>query len=240
MPIVSISFNLPPVFLIEIATNRNDRLRHNHVKCEMHFAFFSLFVYGFKPCVFFAHKKRKEKSRGNFVLSKFPFERNFNWFVNRKTVISSWWWKYELPSHTAHLLACIENILIKNCGEWRGEDRGKMKSSAMNVQVDVTFYKKTFNSRFSLAEWVSDAVAAKASSLQKAMRTEMCSNVTLLLTILLSSSTQLSVCVSNRLTSSSCSCSRLCWLVKKSLYGTHKCCHQFFFRDALHVIIYHF
>lgn len=49
----------------------------------------------------------------------------------------------------------------------RRKDRGKMKSSATNVQVDVTFYKKTFNSRFSLAEWVSDAVAAKESSLQK-------------------------------------------------------------------------
>lgn len=32
----------------------------------------------------------------------------------------------------------------------------------------------------------------------------------------------------------------LAMCLRRSPYGTHKCCHQFFFRDALHVIICHF
>mgnify|MGYP006364706597 FL=1 len=174
---------------------------------------------------------------------------NFNWFVNRKTVISSWWWKYELPSHTglslSCSLACIENILIKNCGEWR---EGKMKSSATNVQVDVTFYKKTFNSRFSLAEWVSDAVAAKESSLQKKRCELKCVAMWHYYWQYYYHHQLNSQCafriVSLRLLVlallSLYAFDDAGWWRKSSLYGTHKCCHQFFFRDALHVIIYHF
>lgn len=65
--------------------------------------------------------------------------------------------------------------------------RSEMKSSVMNVQVDVTFYKKTFLFYF-FALSLHNAAAARVEC-----EAEMCSNVTLLLTILLSSTSTLCV-----------------------------------------------
>lgn len=124
-----------------------------------------------------------------------------------------------------------------------------MKSSVMNVQVDVTFYKKTFLFYFFRSLFASHNAAAARVECEA----EMCSNVTLLLTILLSSTSTLCVRFESshfffmffnrfshlfrrRLQHDDAGRKISLWLFMEHTNVVI----NFSFQDALHVIIYHF